>query len=654
MAGEHYYPNIGTLVRNYVCHPEGPDDIPETYTVDVTRGVLEDPETLRRDDALAFKTVHYSLDAALRNRVASARPEERVQVALWFAVPRGDLDALAAGAEGGAADALQQAAREELEQRLRERAIALRERLHQIPGVVVLSKVDTILRFGAPYIRMEAPVAALEAVGELPGVVWIGEKERFSPPSSEAYFQGTVTDWLHAAGGDGSFRRVAILEEGSPDYWGNLSGALAGSCGSSGYFCHCPWGPANSHSRQVMSVVRSLNLTFGGIAKSGLTISANTDWTNEGTCDVYAGSNFASAIEWAIENSARIINWSEGSGHNSPSNPGQNILDRYLDYIASTWPYPFIAISAHNTGITTTPHTWVRNATVVGGSKDQGTPQRTDDGLYNIAANNGSPSKNPNPSGGANPENGWELPHLVAPAVNIHVSGNTYLGDQVVSGNSVSTPQVAGIVAGLHELNANLINRPWVTFAGLLASANRNADVALGGAWPLALNDYFDDFDGAGEVNAFAALAVLQSSSKKDGNQQESTVGHDYGTMTSTNPPQGTYYSEVWNASVNGGDTLRVVAHLQATAQCGTDPDSQYRCDDAGTGDSKFPLYFLYIFDGQTIAGQSFSSENNYQIASVINGGGSPKTFQIKLYISHWKGISSTPWGLAWAAGEQD
>jgi hypothetical protein len=214
-------------------------------------------------------------------------------------------------------------------------------------------------------------------------------------------------------------------------------------------------------------------------------------------------------------------------------------------------------------------------------------------------------------------------------------------------GTSSSAAQLSGIVASLQELNPNLTVYWEPTVPGLMVSANENVDEYYGGVWPLSVsNDNFDDKDGAGLVNAYEASIVLTPTAKRDGGQSTSSRGHDYGGVDTTTWPEGTWYSEIYNAYVPNGATLRAAAQIDSIPTCGT-PATATNCSA-----NPYPKFYLYIYDpavGQYLTG-SVNSFQNYQFASWKNTSGSAKTLQIKLQMWLWSGLSSSFFGLAWSS----
>jgi hypothetical protein len=176
--------------------------------------------------------------------------------------------------------------------------------------------------------------------------------------------------------------------------------------------------------------------------------------------------------------------------------------------------------------------------------------------------------------------------------------------------------------------------------AAMIASADEN----VSGVWPLNLNDLYDDADGAGLVNAFIAMFVLGADAKKNGGNAAAAYGHDYGTLYKSSTPAGTYYSEVWNASVAPGQRLRVAGVFHGTNSCGSPPSA------SNCGQVDYPRVNMYIFDGGSIASNSLSMTNNYNLVTAVNSSGSTKTYQIKLWLSSWSTVTLSYYSVAWVS----
>jgi hypothetical protein len=163
---------------------------------------------------------------------------------------------------------------------------------------------------------------------------------------------------------------------------------------------------------------------------------------------------------------------------------------------------------------------------------------------------------------------------------------------------------------------------------------------------PLNLSDGTDDTDGAGEVSVSDALLVGDASKKVDGGYAAASMGHDYGTMSSTSTPAGTWYSEVYTARSTSWNRLRVVLSWDASTTC-TNPGTPGLVSCSGqTLDGDLDLYVYRKSDGALVA-TSTSSNNSYEFLEFDV---TPNVeYEIKIRAYSWN-AASTYFGLAWYA----
>jgi len=231
---------------------------------------------------------------------------------------------------------------------------------------------------------------------------------------------------------------------------------------------------------------------------------------------------------------------------------------------------------------------------------------------------------------------GFELPHVAAPAINIATAGFQDGDDGVISATSSAAPQVSGMAISLMEANPALVGYPEALLSGIMTGADENIDEAFGGTWPLNLGDSIDDSDGAGLVNAFNTMVILGSSAKVNGGNAAATWGHDYQTITKAGSPAG-WYSEVWNASVPNNQTLRTTSVMMSTTTCGS-PPSETNCSTYA-----FPPHEIWVYDGGTVVASSTNGYGNYEYAFKKNTSGVTKTYAIKIFITTWPtGVTSS------------
>ncbi|MCL4752169.1 MAG: S8/S53 family peptidase [Myxococcales bacterium] len=639
LTTRHTFENINRAVVIQTCSSS--TGASHFAVTDEATGLPADFAELERLDALAFHNVNASTRPGLRAAL-DASPAGEVNVHIWFRpdlpdeTPKEEVVAMSGHSQ-------EQSKREA---RTFAQAKQALKRLSGIPGLTLLSSAEGFSEFGPPIILARGNRSALEQAGMADEVWEIVSAEETWVPGTTDYFFTTNDVWLDYAGHDGTWQTVAILEFERPESSLNLPGWPSGSCAPwSGFgtarLCHCSAGTRGGHPRMVMGVVRasSGSLWFEGMADEATTIAANTD----GGCTTNGPDAFSSALNWSTSNGARVINCSDQMGLDPLVDSFQSSRDRLYDYKASVSPYPFIAVIAGNAGTGSNVMSRPRNGVSVGsGQENSGTDRN---GVV-MAAH----SSNLNPNGGS----GFEVPHLVAIGVNVDTAGRDLNTTDTVNGTSFAAPQVAGVVAALHERNPALKSWPEVVIPGLLASADEDVD-----GTPLSLHDGIDDSDGAGLLNAALAAGVLGASSKRDGNNPASVQGHDYGSIWESTTPTYTAYSEKWNASVAPGKVLRAAALFQSRPTCPASPGCSSPGGFNGCTASQvcsanpFVIFSLMVYDGTTLVAASNSTSNNYQFLRVTNGSGSTKTHNIRLVPLNYGGLPGTTWGVAWAEADE-
>jgi hypothetical protein len=612
----HRFEYVGVSVARMLCTPIGLE-VPTIVTVDSNSGAAVDFGQLADADRAAFHGWHASLEPGFR-KTLEMEPDEAREAYVWFYVDESDApekEWLIGEPTAAAATAALR------ETRMRAAAAAVAKKLHAVPAVDVATDVLGPEEYGIPVVRVRAKLAELEQIGSWPEVWRIDPVPTKLTPQSDTYYF-TTQEWLldYYHGYDGTGRTVALYEGAYPDSWANLPGAVAGSCSDEFNVqkkCHCAAVTArHAHPRGVAGVVRR-SMGILGMANEASTIAANY----LGGCQPNGPDSFSSALNWATSNGAQVIVSTD------LITPGTG-LDFFFDYKASVSPYPVIVgVAGNDSNSNVGSHH--RNGLVTGGALE------SPSGNLDRSAATTDPTKSwRNPTGAP----GFEVPHIAAISEDVTTAGkaaNTVLTN--FGGTSAAAPQVGGVAASLHEANPDIRNWPEVMVPGLMVSANEDLD-----GTPLNLHDDWDDRDGAGLLNAYNALLVLQSTSKVHGNNAPARAAHDYHFISPYNTPAQTFWAEEYFARVPAGLELRVAALLQTRPTCPQSPGSG-----SCTADP-YPTFALFVFDGSTLVRVALNSSSNYQYISHFNTSGAQKDFKIKIFLGYWNGLSQTTFGVAW------
>jgi hypothetical protein len=598
-------------VRRRVCYQATPGSpgIPlESYTFVDEDGREGAPFSFQ--DALRFgaemaTSPDRRIAPAVRSRLNDSSPE-LVEVDLWYHFeepPTPPKDELLAS------DSLLAEHLKAYQAAMNRGRIAVEEAISR--GGLRAESLDTRYT-AAPRLRIRASAATIRRIAAMAHVTAVTDSLESELESeiahSEAFYDIDQIAHLESNGWDGTGITVANAEGALPDSTVNLS-LPTGACQPGSYVCADAGGAANWHPRAVMGVVRnSINTLRGGAASDARNVFANG-----------GGAAFIS------DQRATVINRS--AGPYSGGSP-QTSVDMYFDALAVQYPFPFVSISAGNNGPGVRVANNLRNGIVVGGADDHGNPDRSALGMYS-----GSQGVN---YGGAS---GWELPHLVAPAVNIATAGASLGQVANATGTSFAAPQVAGIAAALQE-QTGLTAFPEALIPAFLVGPEQ--DVA--GIWPLNLHDGIDDVDGVGAVNARLTSNVLAN--RVTGGLPPAELGYDHGTINPSVVPANDYFPSSYKVYVPAGRTLRAAAVVLSRPTCGS-------VDSQNCTANPYPRFLLQArLDDDVSPGIVSVSDNlsqNYQYISVPPQS-KAKTYELELYMRDWSGITSTFYGIAFTS----
>jgi hypothetical protein len=608
----------------WVCLVPGSNRVETTWLDERGRHVNIDEEN--SVDALAFRVRDHRMHKGLAGELAARRSEEIVEADVWLAVDRPEMPERE--------DIIQdRAIRERYYAALRVAYAAAASRLAaDIRALAIGIEVQPYTTEGTlvprPFVTIRAPAMALPAVGDLDSVLLVANSVRSetataTPTAHETYYDVDGIPTLNNAGRDGTGITVAIVEGSRWDQGVVNLGAPTGSCSAGGtsYRCACPSSlRVEAHPRWTGGTVCNVGTSLrGGTAHEATLVSANWD-------DDVQGCTFEHAVDWAIQQGASVLNYSMGGCQSAAA---QSATDKYWDFIAGNYPNPFVAASAGNDGLTLQACHTLANGLVVGGGDNSTAARSSYFAMYST-----SMSKN---WGGAH---GWEMPHIVAPAVNIDLVGATPTTHDHATGNSLSTPQVSGVAAALQEQVPTLKYWPEAIMAILMVAPERG--VPGDNTWPMSLRDGVDDQDGVGPLHGAYSMTV--AGRRVHGSYSAAPEGWDSGGTTPTQTPQFTLYPEVYNVWVTPGKTLRAAFVTTATSNC--NPLDQLSCTT-----NTWPKLGLLLYDeqGQTLK-FSFNYNGNYQYLSWTESEGRTRYLTLRFYPADWVGFTYASFALAWGS----
>ena len=611
--GQVQFRYAGVTARAFLCDasPESPGRV---VLVEAGTAKQLDLEELQKADAHAYMQTG-KVPGELRSKL-EANPKSEFTVDVWL---RRDDVGLYTKEEIEAQIATPATAKAQLASRSKAAVSGLIAASKSIGQLAVVSDKSLQEHLPVPIVTLRGKAEDLLLLAnrdDVSAMSWPLDDIEDHKLSSENYIQSTNLTTLAFLGLNGSGVTVANLEGNSPDSWIHL--VPTGTCTSAK--CACVQGKTGSHSRATQGVMRNTVTAWGGTASDASVVAANWDKAATPACTV------TEAVNWATGKNARVLSRSAPCDIDYTGR-----LARFLDLAAIQWPYPLVSCASGNSGAQLMSDGAVYNGIAVTGAEPD-TANRAQFTRYlgGQAANR---------LGG---NDGWELPHIAAPSRWLDTANKVGSTPDIVSATSASTPVVSGIAATLMEANSNFSGRPEVMVPTLMVSADENVDDDLSGVWPLNLHDNFDDYDGAGVVNAFGAFQVATPGSKRNGGDPAAAYGHDYGAVNSVSNPAGAYYPEVYTASVAPGETLRAAVMLTATPTCGS-PATETNCSTI-----HMPWGALLLFPQAPGEPISINVYNSVQFASWKNTFATTIPVTIRFAVVSWSAATSSYWGLAW------
>jgi hypothetical protein len=318
--------------------------------------------------------------------------------------------------------------------------------------------------------------------------------------------------------------KVAVVE-GDGIYYAHSNLADGSYCNSTAS------SPIGNHATAVAGTIGSTNATYRGVAFGVPAIlSGNTIG--------YSDAEIIKCTDWAINNGARVINYS----FSVDSSSSMVALDRYVDYVVRNRAVT-LTKSAGNIGSTCSGANYVTspgkgwNMITVGSYDDRNTVSNSDDIMSSFSCYE-DPSS---------PRGDRQKPEVAAPGSNITTtcSGSTSCFASI-SGTSFSTPITAACSALMMQRNTSLQYWPESIRAVLMASAVVN----LEGSTRLS------EKDGAGGIECDSADDVLRGA-----------AGYEsHGSFVKTDFPK------TYTFTANAGQTVRVVIAWDSTPDLSTSP----------------------------------------------------------------------------------
>ena len=503
-----HFPTIDrTYEYVFTVHPQrgGSQEFP--LLVDPETGAIEpDIEAIRQTERAAYAAKYGKLHPDLYERLAKAADDEQLPVTIWVAYTE----------YGRQPEELVA----EVVQRYPEAAAALRE--YGVPWVVddsdlanvIHSAYDERLRTSitqrveplavwleqqglsaardpiVPNLTVKLTKAEVQRVAahELVEQMYLAETE--SSPASNIATATSRIPFVWSQGINGAGVDIAILEAGPNSTGTNINShgclTIAGVYDNSF--------PDGDHQSQVATIAACSNDALPGVAEGARIFDAGYDPDTR---------TFSQALYWAgVTSNADIINISMSLWPSGQPNSTSLILeDRIADYYVRHLSKTIVVAAGNTTGRGTAVNTtsvsspgkgW--NVITVGNLNDQNSVQWS-------AGATGTADQMSDGSSYVNPATGVEKPEVAVPGTSI----NTVAGEG--SGTSFATPHVSGLAALLMDRNSQLINRPEVIKAILLASAANNVRDSR------VMQPTNQDFrDGAGGVDAALADATASLS----------------------------------------------------------------------------------------------------------------------------------------------
>ncbi len=330
----------------------------------------------------------------------------------------------------------------------------------------------------APVIVIEVPNSELDALERRDDVdaLYLG---RVYQDELSTSINAIDANTVWARGFTGTGVTVGVVENGGI-YFGHNNLA-------DGQYCNnLVDSPIAAHASGVAGIIASSHATFRGVAFGAQALLS-------GNARSFADGDIIACTEWAINNGARVINYSFGVD----SSTSMTALDRYVDYVVRNRAVTMVksagnigsTCSAPASNVTSPGKGW--NIITVGNYDDRGTTGNGDD-IMSSTSCFGDP---------ASAHSDREKPEVAAPGTSITTTFCTTPNTCTAtgSGTSFAAPHVVGCAALLMQRRTSLQSWPEAVKAILMATAVSNPE----GATRLS------ELDGAGGIECDSADDIL-------------------------------------------------------------------------------------------------------------------------------------------------
>jgi hypothetical protein len=588
------YPALGREFQVVTLLDTRPEGQIYKLLVDLADGRIEENlSSLQAAEAKSNQSRYGKLQPALYERVQTLRDEAMLPVAVWMTVQPGQTSAelqeaafaVLAAKYPEAKAALDRSGKPmdvsdpELARRIEAEYVALLDagvKARTEPLVTELKQRGfTVTTYeGMPSFTAILPKRVILELSQREDVGTIFLIEAEAQPSLDSAIPTSLAPIVWNRGYNGSGETIAILEHGNVDTANTyLHHAATYRVANNG---------AQDHTTVVASAAASFHSTYRGTAPGASVVSAGHNGNQ---------SDAISALEWAFDQGARIVNISEFWEVDDNVN--------WIDYAFDHWArlrFRFITVAPGNSGGSLGSPGKAWNIVTVGSIDDNNNADWSDDQMRSD-----SPYINP---GGVISDR--EKPEIVAVGGSVTALAKAN-NVQTSSGTSLAAPQVAGLAALLMDRNPDLRIWPEAAKAIIMASATHNIE-----GFPIIVRGYGDLRDGAGAINAGLADTAAQTRAQPATTCYVSCWWGEY--VDNNNLPVGTSLQRSFYAEKD--DIVRVAVSWWANAD-----GSNYTY---GILDTDLDLNVTAPPGNPFYGYVSLSRDNNYEIVQFV----SPRTGQ--------------------------